>query len=185
MGTVVAIEATGGVAIGADTAATEGGTVRSENVQRIFEFDSMAAAAAGTTSAIQTFGRRLEAELRTQEIEQDGEIGIERLARIAAREAQEAGVDAAVAGRDAEGTARLREVRADGSVLENETIALGSGATVAIGQLDSLDLELDAGEAGAAVRDIVRSTMERDAETGGSVDVWTMANDGSDAAAEA
>ena len=176
MGTVVAIESDGGVAIAGDTSAVTDGTVRSESVDRLFEFDSMGAGAVGDPGAIQEFGRELDAELRHRELEA-GSAGIEELARIAERQARSAGVDAVVAARDDEGIARLREIGAERGVLSTSTAAIGSGAPVALGQLEAVQSGLDLDEAATKVRDIVRAVAERDAETGGDVEVWTLASD--------
>jgi proteasome beta subunit len=182
MSTVVAIETTGGVAIASDTSVTDDGVVTSENIRRLFEFDSIVAGAVGPPDGIQTFGRRLEAELRTQKLERSSGIGLEKLGRIAVRESERAGVDAVVAARDTDGIARIREVGADGHVLSSTTVALGSGAALALGQLETLDLDVDIYEAADAARAVLRAVSERDPETGGETDVRTVANDGSDGA---
>lgn len=182
MGTVVGLEVTGGVAIASDTGVTEDGVVTSEGIRRIFEFDSMMAGAAGSPGRVQTFGRRLEAELRTQEIEHGSGIDLEKLARIAARESERAGVDAIVAAPDTEGIVRLREIGADGRVLSSPTVALGSGAAIALGQLETLELDLDVNGAADAARKVLRMVRERDSGTHGEIDVRTIANDDADPA---
>jgi len=180
MGTVVGIEATGGVVIAADTSVTEDGVVTSGRLRRVFDFGSMAAGAAGPPDGVQTFGRRLGAELRTREIEHGSGIDIEKLARIAATESERAGVDAVVAAPDTEGVARIREVGADGRVLSSRTVAFGSGAAIALGQLETLDLDFDVDEATDAAREVLRVVSDRDPGTGDDIDVQTIANNRSD-----
>lgn len=181
MGTVVAIESDRGVAIAGDTRAVDGGTVTGEHDSRVFDLGTAAVGAVGDPGDLQEFRRQVEAELQGERLERDDDPGIEELARMAARHARAANVDAVVAGRDRDGTARLREVGSDGAVLEATEVALGSGVQVAYGQLEDLDTD-PAGEVGATARAVVETVVERDTATGGDVEVRTLDNDEGDRA---
>lgn len=173
MGTVVALEAEPGVAIAGDTRASDSGTVHSDEYRRIFDFGRVGAGVVGGGSAIEQFQHRFGSELRSHEFETERTPTIDRAAQIGAQQAEHAGVGAAVAARDPAGTPRLREIRADGEVLDGPVVALGDGEPVALGRLDSVSPSgLD--DLVSAVVDAVEIAIERDAETGGEVDVWTL-----------
>lgn len=170
MGTIVAIESSDGVVLAADTRAVEGTTVKSDRVGRLFEMDGALAGAVGRQGDVDAFARSLERAVDAYELDRDREIGADQLGRLAAREAQDAGVRAVVAARDG-GRARLREVDPDGSALESETVALGSGAETALGRLETADGDLDGDAAEEVAREAIAATAERDVETGSAIDV--------------
>jgi len=176
MGTIVALESRGGVVIAGDSQTTTGRTVTSQNAQRIFDFDAVGAGVVGATGDIQEFRRHFEDELRELRINREENLEIDKVARIAARHAETAKVDAVVAARDADETARLREVGSDGRVLENSTAALGSGAEVAYGRLETVDLAVSLTDATSTASDIVKTVVARDSESGGDTDVWSLSN---------
>lgn len=184
MPTVVAIETDDGVVIAGDSRAVVDGTVQSDQIQRVVDLGAVGVGVVGAVGDLQTFHRRFEAAVRSQEIERDVEADIDRVARIAAREAERASVDAAVAARDADGIPRLRQVGADGRVLAERVIALGSGAAAAAGRLEARPNDLDFAAAVDLARDVVETVRERDVETGGAVDVWTLGADVADGAEE-
>lgn len=176
MGTVVAIESERGIGIASDTRAVDGGTVTGERDSRVLALDDVGVGVVGSPGDVQAFQRQVELEFRRERLERDDDPDVDEFARVAARRAEAVGVDAVVGARDPEGIARLREVRADGRVLEATDVALGSGAQVAYGRLE----DLDAGtgdDPGALARDVVGTVIERDTATGGEVDVWTLENE--------
>lgn len=176
MGTVVAIESDGGAVIAGDSRETRGGTVQSDNVKRVFDLDGVGAGAVGDAGDVDEFARRLESELRSRTMETDREPEIGWVARAAAEIASDVGVEAVVGAPDEEGVGRIRQVGSDGSVLEDTTVALGSGAPVAMGRLEGADAAVDLETAADLARDVVETTAERDTESGGDVDVWTLAS---------
>lgn len=176
MSTIVGIETDRGTLLAGDRVNVEGGTRVSDGVRRVFDFEDAGAAAVGEPGAIDEFERRLSTETRAYRIEHDEPMAVGRLARTAAPIAEEAGVDAIVSARDGEERARLRSVGRDGSVLSDETVAFGSGAQLALGQLEGTDLGGDLEAAEARVRDLFSAIAERDTETGDEIDVWTLPN---------
>lgn len=177
MGTVVGIRLADGVALAADRRATDGSTVRSDDLGKLFAFDAAGAGAgaAGSASAIQEFGRRLENELRQLRDRQNHKPSIEALERLAGDVASETGAEAIVAARE-EGVASLRAIDVEGGAIEDEVLALGTGAQVAIGGLEGIDPETSVEEVTGVLRDVLETVAERDAETGGEIDVWTLAD---------
>ncbi|MFC6905222.1 20S proteasome subunit A/B [Halalkalicoccus tibetensis] len=174
MGTIVGVRLADGVALAADKRATSGSAVRSESLEKLFAFDAAAAAAVGEPGAIQTFGRKLESEVRSRETERGKAIRIDPLSRLASDLADEAGVEAVVAARDGEGVVRLRAVDAAGGELDEEVAARGTGAEFALGGLDGMDREQGVAEAVDALESIIGSVAERDTETGADCEVWTL-----------
>lgn len=180
MGTVVGIESDGGAVVAGDTRVAEDGSVTSEGGRRVFDLGDVGAGATGDPGDVQAFGRRLDAALREREHDADDAVEVDVVARIASTVAEETGVEAVVAARDGEGVARVRRVGPDGGVLEGPTVALGSGAAVALGRLAAADLAVDVAATEALAREILAAVAQRDAETGSDLDVWTLANDDAD-----
>lgn len=180
MGTVVAIETDGGAAIAGDRRATRGETAVGDAANRVFDLDGIGAGAVGAEGGVDEFRRRLEAELGAAEFERAREIRVEVLGRIAARVAEDEGVEAIVVARDDEGAARIRQVGPDGSVLPNPAVAIGSGAEIALGRLESAERDHDLRSTEAFVRDVVETVAERDPDTGREIDVWSLASESTD-----
>lgn len=174
MGTVIGVRFKDGVALAADKRATSGSSVRSENVEKLFDYDAAGAVAAGEPSAIQTSGRKLDSEIRTRQTEQGTTIQIDPLSRLASDLAAETGVEAVVAARDADLVARIRAIDSSGGELAEEIVAQGTGAAFALGQLEGVDREISVREAPEILESLFESVAERDTETGTEIDVWTL-----------
>ena len=146
----------------------------SDGVQRVHDFDQVGAAAVGGPGAIRSFASRLDAELRAYETEHGEPMSLDRVAHAAADLAQAAGVDALVAARTDDGSAELREVGQDGSLVLTERSALGSGAPIAFGRLegDVPDDDLDA--VAAFARETMTTVADRDTETGPETDTYRL-----------
>lgn len=181
MGTIVAIETDDGVAIAGDRRTTHSGTVTGDTANRVFDLDGIGAGAVGQEGDVDEFRRQLEAELREAELERGMDVDADSLGRIAARVAQDAGVDAVVAARDGDGAARLRQVGPDGSVLSDRSAAVGTGAELALGRLESADRDVDLAATEEFLRETVESLAERDPETGDEVELWSLASESTEA----
>lgn len=175
MGTVVGIRLDDGIALAADRRATDGSTVRSDDLGKLFAFDGAGAGATGSASAIQEFGRRLEDELRRFRGREEREPSMDALERLAGRVASETGAEAIVAARDG-GGASLRAIDAEGGAVEDDVLALGTGAQVALGRLEGIDRAAGVEEANEVLESVLAAVAERDAETGEEIDVWTLAD---------
>lgn len=175
MGTVVGIRFDDGVALAADRRATDGSAVRSDDLGKLFAFDDAGAVATGSPSAIQEFGRRLEDELRQLRSREDREPSMGALERLASDVASETGAEAIVAARE-DGLASLRAIDAEGGAVEDDVLALGTGAQVALGQLEGVDRDASVEEADGILENVLEAVAERDTETGETVDVWTLAD---------
>lgn len=175
MGTVVGVRLDDGVVLAADRRATDGGTVTSERLEKLFAFDAAGAVAVGSASEIQEFGRRLEDELRQLQSRQNRDPSMGALERIAGDVAGETGARSIVAARE-DGLAALRAVDSDGGSVEDEVLARGTGEQIALGQLEGLDRATSVEEAPELLRSVLDAVADRDAETGEEVDVWTLAD---------
>lgn len=178
MSTILGIESDAGVVLAADRASVgSDGTVRG-TVDRVFDFDGAGAAAVGDPGDVESFERRLRAELDRDRIERDRRAGIDRLARVASRIASEEGVEALVAARDDDGTARLRAIDVDGAVLADSFAAFGSGASLALGRLEGTTPEKGSATPEQRAREVLSAVAERDPETGEETDAWVLDNEG-------
>lgn len=171
MATVLGIRCDDGAVLAGDRRATVGGTVRSDAVRRVFDYDDAAAAVVGDVGAIEEFDRRFDSELRGDRLERDEPIHIDRIARTAADLAGEIDVDGLVAGTDSDGNAALREIGSDGLVLASDATALGSGASVAYGRLEDADAEASLDDTETLAREALSVVAERDPDTGSDIDV--------------
>lgn len=181
MPTVITFECEGGALVAADRTVVRGSTVASTAAERILDFDDCGGAAVDDPDEVR---RQLDAEVRAYRLDHDRSPGIEPVTRMAVEVVREVGTDAVVVARDDDGHATVRAVYADGSVIEDDPLALGSGAELALGQLETApSLALD--EAEAFAREVLAGVAERDPRTGEAVDVWTLADvDGQTTAAD-
>ncbi|WP_231184381.1 20S proteasome subunit A/B [Haladaptatus sp. DYF46] len=171
MATVLGIRCDDGAVLAGDRQATVGGTVRSDAVRRVFDYDDAGAALVGDVGAIEEFDRRVGSELRRERLDSDEPPSMERIERIAADLAGEVGVDGLVAGTDSNGNAALREIGSDGLVLATDATAVGSGAAVAYGRLEDADEGASVDDIEALARETLAVVAERDTDTGDDIDV--------------
>jgi proteasome beta subunit len=118
----------------------------------------------------------VKSELDRYRTDRGHDPNVEVVARSAARICESEGVEAIVAGRDGESTARLRTIGNDGSILEDEAAALGSGAEMALARLDEAEFAEDIDGVADQIREIMAGIAERDTETGTDVDLVTIAS---------
>ncbi len=173
MSTILGIECAGGAVVAADRTVVRGGSVASTNKERTFEFDECGAVALGDD--VDAFGRELENEVRSYTTEQDEEMGLTPFASVASDLAESHGVAVILAARDDDGVARVRAVDESGGVTEDPVAAFGSGASFALGQLETLerdDLSLDA--AVTEIEGLFAAVAERDTETGDEIDLYSL-----------
>jgi proteasome beta subunit len=173
MPTVIGFETEGGAVIAADRLVVDDDTVSSKNADRIADFGDCGGAAVADPGQ---FRRELDGERRQYGADHDTDPGIEAFARMATNVAAAVGTDAAIAARDEDGRARVRAVYADGSVIDDSPVALGTGAELAFGRLEA-GVPEDLNEAEAFAREVIEGVGERDTRTGDEADVWTLASE--------
>jgi proteasome beta subunit len=179
MSTIAAVRCREGVVVAGDRLAVRDGRVERRNRQHVFDFSSTVGAAAVGRDVGQ-FSDRLAGELRSYQFERD-DVSLDALERLASDRTREVGVEAIVATRDEDGRAAFRAISADGSALSDSPMAFGSGATLVLGQLEAADVEsVSLSAAETLLREVFASAAERGPGTGGTVDVWTLADVGAD-----
>lgn len=168
MGTIIGVECKDGTVLAGDTLRTQDNVVTGTEAGKVFSYDSMAVAVEGPYSGVDEFARKFEVELRQYRTEKEAEsMEIDRFARVAATIAQSTDVDVIVSARDEDGIARIRHVSQDGGILSDAVAAVGSGAEIAIGNLESADLDIGLDEAEELVQETLEVVAQRDTETGG------------------
>jgi proteasome beta subunit len=179
MSTIVGLRCRDGVVLAGDRVLVRDGRVESRNRRHVFDFgfDPDDAGTAAVGSDVGRFADRLESELRSYRLER-GPVAIAAVERVGSEVASETGTEAIVAAREDdagdEGRAAVRAIYADGSTLADPPMALGSGASLALGQLETADLDsLSVAGAEAFVRELFGNVAERDPGTGDDIDVWT------------
>ena len=172
MPTVIAFETEDGAVLAADRLVVDNDTVSSKNADRIAEFGDCGAAAVADPDR---FRRELDGERRRYETDHGEGPEIEPFTRMATEVAGAVGTDAAVVARDGDGRAQVRAVYADGSVIDDSPVALGTGAELAFGRLEA-GVPSDLNEAGSFAREVIEGVAERDTRTGEAADVWTLSN---------
>ncbi|WP_053946903.1 hypothetical protein [Halolamina sediminis] len=173
MPTVVAFETGRGAVLAADRLVVDNDTVSSKRADRLAEFGDCGAAAVADPDQ---FRRELDGKRRAYETDRSENPDIEAFTRLATEVARDVGTDAAVAARDGEGRVQVRAVYADGSVIDDSPVALGTGAELAFGRLEA-GVPGDLDEATAFAREVIEGVGERDTRTGGDADVWTLASE--------
>lgn len=117
--------------------------------------------------------RELGGELRSYALDR-GPPSLEPLTNLLVDLAADVGVDVVLAARDEDGRARVRAVLADGTVVDDDVVAVGTGSDLALGGLEGLDREVDPDEVAARARELLGDVAARDVATGEAVDVWTL-----------
>ena len=176
MGTIVGVRSLDGVVLAADRRVVTDGTVRSDDVQKLHEFDAAAVALEGSPGDLQAFARQLRSEIDRLETSQETAIRITALERLVSRLAEETAVEALLSARDADRIARLRSIDGTGGAYEETVAAWGSGAQLALGRLETLDADVPLDEVELLLRETFDAIAERDSTTGTSVDVCSLAD---------
>jgi proteasome beta subunit len=174
MGTAIGLECAGGAVLAADRVVTRGGSVLSRSTDKLFTFETVGTAGVGDRNGLDRFEREFDAAVRSYRTERGDPTG-DAVIRMTSRVAAEAGVDVLVVARDG-GQARLHTASADGSTLGEEYDAIGTGAQLALGQLESLDRDIDLSTAASTAEEVLATVSQRDPATGAEADVWQLAH---------
>jgi proteasome beta subunit len=174
MATIVGVRCRDGVVVAGDRVLVRDGRIASRSRQHVFDLDDVGVAAVG--SDVDRFVDRLDGDLRSYRLER-GSVSFEALERLASDIASETATTAVVSTYDESGEVALRSLAPDGSTLSDPPMALGSGASLALGQLEAADLDsLSVSEGESFARDLFESVAERDPGTGDEIDCWTLAD---------
>ncbi len=178
--TAVGIRVNDGVVLAAEKRVSYGGFVMSKSARKVFLITGrLGIACAGLFADLQAVGRMLEAEVRFYEVSLKKTMKTAAAAKLLANILYSYKLfplisETLVGGVDEEGP-HLFVLDPVGSVIEDDYAAVGSGAPIAIGVIESeyrRDASLD--EAKQLAIKAVKVAMERDASSGDGIDVLVI-----------
>ncbi len=178
--TAVGIRVNDGVVLAAEKRVSYGGFVMSKSARKVFLITGrLGIACAGLFADLQAVGRMLEAEVRFYEVSLKKTMKTAAAAKLLANILYSYKLfplisETLVGGVDEEGP-HLFVLDPVGSVIEDDYAAVGSGAPIAIGVIES-EYRRDAGldEAKQLAIKAVKVAMERDASSGDGIDVLVI-----------
>lgn len=173
MPTVIGFECADGAVVAADRTVVQGDTVASTSQNRLLEFDDCGGATVDDPDAVR---RKLDAALREYRQENDDAPDVDAFAAVARDVVRSVGTDAGLVARDEDGAARVVGIYADGSLVPGSPLALGTGAEVAHGRLETADPNVSLDEAADLATTVLQGVSERDSRTGDEVDVFGLEN---------
>ena len=180
--TTVGIRTDDGVVLATDMRASAGNLVASKQAQKVLEVHPTAALTiSGGVSAAQSLVRSLQAETRLYEARRDEEMSMQALSALTGNLLRSGAffiVHPLLGGVDSEG-GHLYNIFPDGSVMEEEYFATGSGSPFALGVLEgAYDGEMSVEEARDAAAQAVNSAIERDTASGNGMLLSVITEDG-------
>ncbi len=184
-GTAVGIRAKDGVVLATDKRMAYGSFVMSRNAKKLFLLDNrVGIAMSGLYADVGAIIRVLSAESKYYELTSEQNMSLYSVSKLLSTILYSYKllpflIEAIVGGIDRDGQPKIFTLDSLGSVSEDKYMAVGSGATTALGLLESRyrdDLSLN--EAEGLALDSLRISMERDASTGDGIDVLSIGTDG-------
>lgn len=183
--TAIGIKASDGVVLAADRRMSYGGFILSRNVRKVFVVnDRIAAAIAGFYADMNGLQRILEAEVRYYEVENNRRLPLKAVAKLLSNilysfRLTPLYVEAIVGGIDADNKPRVYVLDPVGAITEEDFIAVGSGATIALGVIESeYRSEMGLDEASKLALKAMRAAIGRDAGTGDGIDIVKVKSGG-------
>ncbi len=183
--TAVGIKLKDAVVLATDRRMAYGSFVMSRNAKKIFMLDKrIGIAFAGLYGDLRGLFRILEAEYRFMKMTINKEPPVKSIAKrlsmiLYSYKAFPFLVEIIVGGIDPYGETSLYVLDSLGSLTEEPYIAVGSGASIALGFLeDSYREDLDLEEAVNVAVKAVKAAIERDSYTGDGIDVVAITKDG-------
>ena len=183
--TAVGIRASDGVVLAADRRMSYGSFIVSRNARKVFRVgDRIGVATAGLYGDISGLLRIVETEMRYYETTYNTRMSLKALAKLLSNILYSSKffpyyVEVIVGGIDRDGKPRVYVLDPVGAITEESFIAVGTGATTALGVLeaeyrDGITVE----EAEELAIRAVRAAIARDAGSGDGVDVLAITRDG-------
>jgi proteasome beta subunit len=182
--TAVGLKVDSGVVVGAEKRVSYGGYIVSRVGKKVFKIGNrMAIAAAGLIGDMQTLHKILSAEIMYRELVTSSKMSVRSAAKLLSAILYSYKLmpfisEIIFAGYD-EGGYHLYVLDPVGSVIEDDYAAVGTGAPIAIGIIETeyrKDLELE--KAMDLTIKAIRSAISRDAVSGDGIDVIAISKDG-------
>lgn len=183
--TALGLRVKGGVVLATDKRLTLGDFVVSRNATKVFAIrDNIAVAFAGLYGDIAGLVRIVENDIKAYEVIAGSSLSIKAVAKrlstlLYSYKMLPFIIEALVGGLEKTGEPRLFSLDSLGSLLEEDYVAIGSGAATALGLLEREyrnDLTLEEAEKLAIAA--VRTAISRDAGSGDGIDVVTITPQG-------
>ena len=182
--TAVGIKVKDGVVVGAEKRISYGGFILSKSAKKVFKIsDRMVIAAAGLFADMQTISRILSAEIRYRELVSSTTMKVRSAAKLLSAILYSYKFfpflsEILFAGIDEEGP-HLYVLDPVGSVIEDKYAAVGTGATIAIGIIESeYNESMSLDKASEIVVKAIKAAASRDAVSGDGIDIAIVSNKG-------
>mgnify|MGYP001773240912 FL=1 len=184
-GTAVGVKAADGVVLATDKRMAYGSFVLSRNAKKVFLINDRAGIAmSGLYADVGAILRVLSAESKYYELTSEKAMSLYSVAKLLSSILYSYKmlpflIEALVGGIDRDGQPRVYTLDSLGSISEDKYMAVGSGATTALGLMESQYRDgITLKEAEDLAISSLRVSMERDASTGDGIDVLTIGKDG-------
>jgi len=184
--TAVGIKLKDYVVLGAEKRVSYGGFVLSRSGKKVFKVsDRIAIAAAGLFADIQTISRILAAEIRYREVLMSKPMSVRSAAKLLSILLYNSKYypylsEVLVGGVDEDGP-HLFVLDFVGSLIEDDYAAIGTGASIAIGIIESeYDPGMDVSKAKQLVVKAIKAAASRDVASGDGIDIAVVRRDGVD-----
>lgn len=180
-GTLLGLTTSDGVLVAADTRTSQGGVVRSEDVQAIHQVHPTAVlGSTGDLGAVQSFVRTIRAEADRYETTNEEPMGIPTLATVAETELREGSMpDVTFLLGGVDDSPHVFTLSREEGVLGDAYAAIGSGREVVYGVLDAEAPQSPTmSEARRLAGRAIESAAERDIRTGVEVQIAEVSDDG-------
>ena len=183
--TAVGIKARDGVVLAADKRMSYGSFVLSRNAKKVFPITNRAGAAvAGLYGDISGLMKLVDAEVRRYEASYRTVMPLRAIAKFLSVILYSSKyfpymIEAIVGGIDGDGKPRVYVLDPVGAITEEDYIAVGSGATMALGVIEvDYKEEMSVKEARDLAIKAVRAAISRDAGSGDGVDLLVVSDKG-------
>lgn len=182
--TTVGIKCSNGVILASERRMSYGGYILSKRIKKVFKItDKLAVAFAGLFADMQALARFLKAEVNFYELTANKPMNVKSVAKILSiilysQKYMPYMSETLVGGIDDEGS-HLFILDPLGSVIEDDYAAVGTGAPIAIGIIESLyreEIDLDDGK--KLAYQAVKAAIERDAASGDGIDLVAVSEKG-------
>jgi len=181
----VALRAKDGVVIAADRRMSYGGFIISRNIKKVYRIsDRIALAVTGFYGDMSGLVRMLDVEVRYYEVTTERPMGLRAVAKLLSNllysyRITPLYVEAIVGGIDVDGKPKIYVLDPVGAITEEEFAATGSGATIALGVIETSykpDISLE--EAERIAEAAMRAAISRDAGSGDAIDLVSVSLNG-------
>ncbi len=180
--TAVGIKTKKAVVLAAERRFSYGGFILSKTAKKVFKItDRIAVAGAGLIADIQAIDKIIKAEIRYYEVTMNKEITVKAAAKLLSSilysyKFMPMFSEFIIGGRDVEGY-HLYVMDPLGSLIEDDYAAIGSGAPIAIGIIESeYKDDLDISELKSIAVKSIKAAISRDSMSGDGIDLIVISN---------